>query len=66
MRMIKLEQILPEKHPDGMVFLIGDKVVCEKSFATVIGMIDKVGNRAKTWTEEVSVFLGECVRLFIY
>ena len=57
--MAKLDQIHSANHPDGLVFLIGDKVVCEKSFTTVIGMTDKLGNKAKIWTEEVDIFCGK-------
>lgn len=61
--MLNLKQIEPENHPDGLIFLIGSKVVCEKSYATVIGMTDKVGNKAKNWSEEVNIFLGKILTL---
>ena len=49
-----------EDHKTPFVFMANGKAVCEKAFVNILALADNKGNKSKTWTDEVAIFLGKC------
>jgi hypothetical protein len=57
--------IVLQDYKTPLVFSVNGNIVCEKAFVNILGIADRLGNKSKTWIDEVDIFLGKCLLPFI-